>query len=399
MTIGPGHPEGYPRRPLRDLLTLEYGGSLPGGGRALGDVPVLGSNGVVGAHSEPMVNRPGIVVGRKGSIGKVTWVDRPFWPIDTTYFVAPKTEHSHRWLFYLLDTLGLDRLNSATGVPGLNRDDAYVLRVPVPSEHASVFIADSLDAVDDAIDATRRVIGQTRRLKTAALQDLLTRGLPGRHREFRKFRFLGHVPASWAIADFDEVSTVVRGSSPRPAGDPKYFNGSHIPWITVMEVTRDSTIYLTRTSTALTEAGMRRSRILEPGTLVLTNSGATLGVPKILAIRGCANDGIAAFLNLDARINPLFAFYYLQQLTPIFRDVIAPGLGQPNLNTDLIGQTMIPVPDEEEQALIARTVFAIDQRIDVEVARVVQLHQLKNALSQALLTGRLRVPVSEVSRV
>lgn len=90
-----------------------------------GTVPVYGSNGVVGYHSESRVSGPSIVVGRKGSIGRTVWVDGDFWPIDTTYYVKQKTGHSLRWLYNLLATRSMERLNTATGVPGLNRDDAY----------------------------------------------------------------------------------------------------------------------------------------------------------------------------------------------------------------------------------------------------------------------------------
>src|SRR5690242_14443535 len=106
---------------LSDLLVLEYGSPLPESQRSSeGSVPVAGSNGVVGRHTEGLVNGPGIVVGRKGSAGRVTWYDDESWPIDTTYFVVPKPSVDLRWLYYLLRHVRLDRLAIVTGVPGLN---------------------------------------------------------------------------------------------------------------------------------------------------------------------------------------------------------------------------------------------------------------------------------------
>ena len=91
---------------LGDLLSLEYGTGLPESKREPGTYPVYGSNGIVGYHKEPIVKGPGIVIGRNGSIGEVTWSNSDFWPIDTTYYVALKKEDiSLKWLYYLLLSL------------------------------------------------------------------------------------------------------------------------------------------------------------------------------------------------------------------------------------------------------------------------------------------------------
>jgi type I restriction enzyme S subunit len=112
---------------LGKLLTLEYGRALPRATRdQTGSVLVAGSNGSDGFHDVALVRGPGIVVGRKGSAGKVTWYEEDFWPIDTTYFVEHDTCVTNiNWLFYLLRSKKLERLNKSTGVPGLNRNDVY----------------------------------------------------------------------------------------------------------------------------------------------------------------------------------------------------------------------------------------------------------------------------------
>ena len=118
---------------LKDFIILEYGKALKNENRNLsGKVPVAGSNGVDGWHTESIVDGPGIVVGRKGSAGKVTWFDTDFWPIDTTFYVKPKVKCDLRWVFYLLNHLQLDRLSIVTGVPGLNRNDAYKQSFKLP---------------------------------------------------------------------------------------------------------------------------------------------------------------------------------------------------------------------------------------------------------------------------
>ena len=109
---------------------------------------------------------------------------------------------------------------------------------------------------------------------------------------------LPDLPKGWCWANVDQLSIVVRGASPRPAGDPRYFGGE-IPWITVGSITRDESPYLYSVDEGLTAAGSDASRWIEPETLLLTNSGATLGVPKITKIGGCINDGSVALLHVD----------------------------------------------------------------------------------------------------
>lgn len=290
-------------------------------------------------------------------------------------------------------------VRAASGVTryGLSLGAVGSAEVWLPPTTLQRRIADILWACHDAIEQTRVVIDQTRKLKTSLLQDLLTNGLPGRHKKFQPFRYLGRIPATWRVVTFNDLANIVRGSSPRPAGDPRYFNGDHIPWITVLEATCDDWVYLNSTTTYLTEEGKRNSRTLDSGTLILTNSGATLGVPKIMSMQACANDGIAAFLQLSDEAEKLFLYYYLLRMTSIFRDVIAPGLGQPNLNTDLIGTTPVPLPLRDEQAAIASALFSIDEQIRIERLHLAGLIELNSALSQALLTGR--VPVSAKGNV
>lgn len=83
-------PKGWEVSSLGDIIELSYGKALKEDIRQSGNIPVYGSNGQVGWHNEPLVNGPGIVVGRKGNPGIVTWVPKDFYPIDTTFYIVPK---------------------------------------------------------------------------------------------------------------------------------------------------------------------------------------------------------------------------------------------------------------------------------------------------------------------
>ncbi|WP_141244217.1 restriction endonuclease subunit S [Dietzia natronolimnaea] len=118
---------------LGSLIALNYGKSLPASKRVDGSFPVVGSGGVVGYHDEPLVDGPAVVVGRKGSVGSTYWISEGCFPIDTTYWVAPKGV-SLGYSYRLLQDIDFVAMNTDSAVPGLNRERAYALQVPLPNE-------------------------------------------------------------------------------------------------------------------------------------------------------------------------------------------------------------------------------------------------------------------------
>jgi type I restriction enzyme S subunit len=145
---------------LGDVITLEYGRSLPSGQRRPGSVPVYGSNGITGWHDVALIEGPVIVVGRKGSIGEVQYEPGPAFPIDTTYYALPRPGISadFRYLFYMLRVARLTELNSATGVPGLNREHAYRVLTrlpPLDEQRRIVGLLDRAEEIRCRADAAR----------------------------------------------------------------------------------------------------------------------------------------------------------------------------------------------------------------------------------------------------
>ena len=221
---------------LGDVMRLAYGVALPERDRRQGGVPVFGSAGRVGWHDEAQVRAPGIVVGRKGSIGNISWVSEDFVPIDTTYFAEPlEGQADLRWLFHTLLREDLSTLNRATGVPGLNRDDVYALRRPIPPLPEQRAIARVLDSIDEAIERTDEVIAATERLRDALLHELLTRGLPGHHTAWRDVPGLGTIPADWEVVRLRDVMRLEYGV-PLPERDrrlgrvPVYGAAGRVGW-------------------------------------------------------------------------------------------------------------------------------------------------------------------------
>ncbi|MCE2905958.1 MAG: restriction endonuclease subunit S [Anabaena sp. CoA2_C59] len=127
-------PEGWRVEILKNIMTLNYGKSLTAENRINGKYPVVGSNGIVDTHTDFFVKGPGIVIGRKGTIGKVIWIEENFYPIDTTFYIEDNLGCEGLYFHYfLLKNQKFNKLTSDSAVPGLNRDMAYSVEFAISS--------------------------------------------------------------------------------------------------------------------------------------------------------------------------------------------------------------------------------------------------------------------------
>lgn len=139
-----------------ELATLEYGKSLPKNLRRNGIYPVMGSNGIDGYHDEFLVEAPCIIVGRKGSAGKVNYVNMNCYPIDTTFYIRyDKDKINIKYLYYLLLELRLEELakGKGIGVPGLNRNNVHELKVFIANLSEQNKIIEKIDKLEAEIKA------------------------------------------------------------------------------------------------------------------------------------------------------------------------------------------------------------------------------------------------------
>lgn len=187
-----------------------------------------------------------------------------------------------------------------------------------------------------------------------------------------------------------DVCDVVRGGSPRPAGSPIYYNGN-IPFLKVADLTKDSNKYVYSAEYSIKPAGLTKTRMVKSNTLLLTNSGATLGVPKICTFDTTFNDGIAAFLNMDKQ-NLLYHYYFWLSKTKELR-AINQGAAQPNLNTNIIKDIKIPLPTLSEQQRIVKEIekrFAVADELEKAVNEGLEkAEKLKQSILKKAFAGKL----------
>jgi type I restriction enzyme M protein len=162
-----------PKVKLESVAVLEYGSALPENQRINGEFPVMGSNGVVGFHNEPLVDAPAIIVGRKGSAGKINYVEKACYPIDTTFWVKfHNGEVNARFFYYLLLSLNLEDIatGKGVGVPGLNRNDVHILNIPLPSIKEQNRIVARIVPLEKQISEAEQKLSKAAEKKSAILR-------------------------------------------------------------------------------------------------------------------------------------------------------------------------------------------------------------------------------------
>ena len=213
-------PEHWKLTKLKNVCHFNYGDSLPAEHRLEGKFPVFGSNGIIGYNNLTNTGSPTIIIGRKGSYGKLVYSSLSGFAIDTTFYVNEKIAKVNlKWLYYALMVLNLDTISLDTGVPGLSREDAYEKIIVLPNNEEQFSISNFLDSKTKKIDALitkhHNMIELLKEKRQAIITSAVTKGLdPNVPMKDSGIKWIGEIPEHWKLSRIKFVSEVTMGQSP-----------------------------------------------------------------------------------------------------------------------------------------------------------------------------------------
>lgn len=266
----------WPRAKLKYVASLSYGSSLPHDPPPEGIFRVYGSNGPFSSYSKANTQGPAIIVGRKGSYGKVNWSEKPCFASDTTFFIDGSTTRNNlRWVYWLLQTLHLDEGSDEAAVPGLNQDTAYSKDVFLPPIHQQRAIADYLDretAQINALISTKEQLAVLLAEKRHALINRsVSRGLePNVPLRNSGIPWLGEIPAHWKVTRLKFAGRIQTGL----ALGKRYQARSVVeyPYLRVANV-QDGFLDLSDVKTVFVPEQEARSCLLSKGDVLMNEGG------------------------------------------------------------------------------------------------------------------------------
>jgi len=268
---------------------------------------------------------------------------------------------------------------TGSSYPAINSSDLANIAIAFPEPAEQQKIADCLSSLDELITAQARKVDALKTHKKGLMQQLFPReGETQPRLRFPEFRDA----EEWEVKKLEEIGRVIRGASPRPKGDPRYYGGP-VPRLMVQDVTRDGK-WVTPQIDSLTEEGAKLSRPCPAGTLTIVCSGA-VGVVSFLAVDACIHDGFLALVNIDESLATKdFLFHRLSTLQEQFERGATHGGVFTNLTTTGVDQLEIAFPSIEEQQHIADCLNHLDTLITTATQELETLKTHKKGLMQQL---------------
>jgi len=302
----------------------------------------------------------------------VHFVEGAYWPLNTSLYVNDFHGNDPKWVYYMLKSFGLERFSQGAGVPTLNRNLVHGEPIRVPPLPEQRRIAAILDQAD-AIRAKRReALAQLDSLTQSIFIEMF--GDPVRNER------------RWRSAAISSLCRLVRGSSPRPQGDPRYFGGP-VPRLMIADITRDGWLVTPRID-SLTIEGATKSRPVSAGTVVMAVSG-NIGLVSRLAVDACVHDGFVAFTDLDTAACDARYFLALLHHSKAAHERSKAGAIFINLTTDDIKAMLVPTPPLALQQTFATRIQSVESLKTTHRAALAELDALFASLQHRAFAGAL----------
>ncbi|WP_375560193.1 restriction endonuclease subunit S [Bernardetia sp. OM2101] len=343
-------PKEWQVKTIKEIAPLQRGFDLPNRELVTGIYPVVYSNGIVNYHNKFQAQSPGIVTGRSGTIGKVTYVEENYWPHNTALWVTNFNNNDSKYIYYLFLKIKLERFATGSGVPTLNRNDVHDFQIPIPPLKEQKAIANALSDADVYISSLEELIQKKQNIKQATMQKLLK---PKKDWEVKTLGEVADIKKGQMITE----SQTVLGNIPVIAGGMKpscYHNKSN----------------------------------RKKNTITISASGANAGYVAFHKNEIFASD--CSTIENSNQYNIKF-IYFLVLSKQRFIYKLQVGGAQPHIYPEQIKKIEISLPPISEQTQIATILSDMDNELEILEEKLQKAEQLKQGMMQNLLTGKIRL--------
>jgi len=400
----------WPSVSLGDVINLKRGYDLAARDRESGCVPIISSSGPTGTHSKAMVDAPGVVTGRYGTIGLVHYVEAPFWPLNTTLYVQDFKGNDPRFVYYLLKTISYRDYLDKAAVPGINRNDVHRAIVCLPPIHEQESIAATMHCLDIGIESHRAENETIEEIARAIFRswfvdfDPVKAKAEGREpngmdadtaalfpSEFQDSP-LGLVPSGWEVAPLYGIAEFSNGAAYKDIHFSS--NNEGLPVIKIAELKAGVTESTKFTTTYLAE----RFRIEQEEILFSWSGNPDTSIDTFIW------DGGPAWLNQhifrvrdNGYVPRSWVYIQLKTLRSVFaetaRDKQTTGLGHVTIAD--MKRLLVCKPTDELVLRFDEIAKPILARIAANQLTIRKLAALRDTLLPRLIAGKLRVPEAE----
>ncbi|MET4781608.1 restriction endonuclease subunit S [Glaciihabitans sp. UYNi722] len=356
-------PVGWKSTTLSQFVDLQRGFDLPSHKRVPGRYKVISSGKSSGSHNEGPVKGPGFAIGRATNLGRPTWSDDDYWPLNTVLFVKSFRDNDPKFAYYIFENLDLSGYNSGSVQPMLNRNHIANVEIQIPDVPKQREIAATLSALDNRIGSNRRIVELVPRLVAAHVAKSLSRDSES-------------IPIT-RLAQFVNGGAYTKGAS-----------GAGRMVLRIAELNSgpgNSTVY--------NDIEVPDEKTARAGDLLMSWSG-TLGVYRWFRHEAIINQHI--FKVIPTGFPGWLVFDRLEAAMPVFRGIAkdkATTMG--HIQRGHLESTTVSIPLPEEIERLDAALGPLWERLLLTERENVKLAALRDALLPLLLSGRIHVPEAE----
>lgn len=367
-----------------NFVSLNRGFDLPDDKIIEGKYPVIASTSIKAYHNQFKVKAPIVVTGRSGSLGKVQYVDEDGWPLNTALYAKDFHGNNPKYVYYFLQTMHLEQYNAGAGVPTLNQNHLHSLKILIHELPTQQKIASILSAYDNLIQNYKK---QIEALQTAASELYKEWFVRFRFPGWQTTNFENGIPEGWKIERIGNVGEVIGGGTPSTENE-EYWDGD-IPWLSPVDLSDNTNVYVSRGSKNITELGLKKSsaKMMPTGT-VLLSSRAPVGYVALAKNPICTNQGFKSVVCNTSVIQPIYLYYYFR-MNKNYLQSIASGATFPELSGSMMKKMKVLLPTEKVQQEFSKRARIFIEKAELLSEQITNLTQQRGLLLPRLMSGKI----------
>lgn len=370
-------PKEWEVKRLGEFAPLQRGYDLPTDKIVRGEYPVVYSNGILNYHYEYKAKGPGVVTGRSGTIGKVTFVESNYWPHNTSLWVTDFKGNNPKYVFHLYSYINLSKFASGSGVPTLNRNDVHASKFAIPPIHEQDKIVEVLDFWDTSIEKQSELIEKLKLRKRALMQQLLT----GKKR-------LPEFSGEWKKRTYSSILTEVKRS----------LKWDENELYKLISVRRRSEGLFFRESLYGRDIATKNLRPAKTGDFLISKMQIVHGASGLVTDEFDEAKISGSYISLvskDSNILDIRYYNFWSQMPIFYHQTFVSSFGvhieKMTFDLDTFMSFGMPLPPIEEQHAIVSLIESVNKEIKLANEKLTNYQSQKRGLMQQLLTGKKRI--------
>lgn len=370
---------------LGDALQFQRGFDITKKEQKPGEIPIVSSSGITSYHNQWKIKGPGVVIGRKGTLGTTHYIPENYWPHDTTLWIKNFKGNNPRFLYYFLQTMHLENFDTGSSNPTLNRNHLHKIKTRFPKLPLQKKIAAILSAYDDMIENNKSSIVLLEKMSEEIYREWFVRmRFPGHE----KVKIVKGVPENW---EYKPINNMVNFLSGYPFKSEKYVQKGDYGIITIKNV--HDGYFLIECSDYVDDipSNMPEHCFLKEGNILISLTGNVGRVCIVFGKKLLLNQRVAKLKTKDGYGENFVYWFFRQKSIQTLSEYISTGAAQQNLSPIKFGNQKVFIPSRSLLDLFEIKTREMKTLIITLEKQNLKLQRTKDKLLIRLISGKLLV--------